>query len=65
MSNSGSLKKSKVGKCRFKRKEYKEFPGGPVVWTQRFHCHGPGVQSLVGGTKIPQALWPKEKKKRV
>ena len=24
-----------------------EFPGGPVVRTSQFHCHGPGVQSLV------------------
>lgn len=55
----------KVGKCRFKRKEYSEFPGGPVVWTQHFHCHGPGVQSLVEGTKIPQASWPEKKKKSI
>ena len=26
----------------------REFPGGPVVWTQCFHLQGPGVQSLVG-----------------
>ena len=25
-----------------------EFPGSPVVGTPRFHCWGPGVQSLVG-----------------
>ena len=35
----------------------REFPGGPVVRTRRFHCHGLG--SIPGwGTKIPQAGWP-------
>ena len=33
-----------------------EFPGGPVVRTRRFHCHGPG--SIPGwGSKILQAMW--------
>ena len=33
-----------------------EFPGDPVVRTQRSHCWGPG--SIPGrGTKIPQAAW--------
>ena len=31
-----------------------EFPGGPVVRTQRFHCRSPG--SIAGqGNEIPQA----------
>ena len=30
-----------------------EFPGGPVVRTQRFHCPRPG-STPGGGTKIPQ-----------
>ena len=32
-----------------------EFPGGPVVETQRFHCHGPGFDSA------SRAAWPKNK----
>ena len=32
---------------------FREFPGGPVVRTPRFHCRGHG--SILGlGTKIPQ-----------
>ena len=39
-----------------------EFPGGPVVKTQRFHCHSP--DSIPGrGTKIPQAVQCGQKKK--
>ena len=50
-----SMKKEK------KREEV--FPGGPVVRTQRFQCHGPG--SIPGwGTKIPQAVQNGQKKKR-
>ena len=38
-------------------------PGGPVVGTQRFHCHGPG--SIPGqGTKILQVTWHGQKKKK-
>ena len=33
----------------------REFPGGPVVGTHHFHCHGSG--SIPGqGTKILQAM---------
>ena len=40
-----------------------EFPGGPVVRTQHFHC--PGLGSIPGwGTKIPQAAWQSQKKKK-
>ena len=31
-----------------------DFPGGPVVRAQRFHCRGPGL-TPGQGTKIPQA----------
>ena len=39
----------------------REFPGGPVVRTLRFHCPGlmPGQ-----GTKIPQAVQHGQKKKK-
>ena len=40
----------------------REFPGGLVVRTRRFHCGGPG--STPGwGTKIPQAAQCGQKKK--
>ena len=40
-----------------------EFPGSPVVRTQRFHCHGLG--SIPGwGTKIPEAAQNGQKKKK-
>ena len=40
----------------YNSKTLREFPGGPVVTTARFHCQGPG--SIPGqGTKIPQATW--------
>ena len=40
----------------------REFPDGPVVRTQHFHCCDLG--SIPGwGTKVPQAVWPKKKKK--
>ena len=39
---------------KFKTLLVQEFPGSPVVRTQRLHCHDPG--SVSGwGTKIPQA----------
>ena len=39
-----------------------EFPGGPVVRTQYFHCCGLG--SIPGWeTKIPQATWCGKKNK--
>ena len=34
--------------------KFGEFTGSPVVRTQHFHCHGPGLISD-WGTKIPQA----------
>ena len=41
--------------------EWREFPGGPVVKTQRFQCHAPG--SIPGvGTKIQQAAQRSQKK---
>ena len=39
-------------------KKSKEFPAGPVVRTQRFHCLGPGW-----GTKILQNKKCRQKKK--
>ena len=43
------------------RQNLREFPGGPVVRPQHFHCRDPG--SIPGwGTNVPQA-WPKKKKK--
>ena len=42
---------------------FREFPGGPVVRTRCFHCHGPG--SIPGwGTKILQATQPKKKERK-
>ena len=39
---------------------HREFPGGPVVRTQCFHCCGLG--SIPGrGTKIPQDVWHGQK----
>ena len=40
-----------------------EFPGGPVVRTQCFHCRGLGSASG-WGTKIPQASQRGQKKKK-
>ena len=43
--------------------KFREFPGGPVVRTPRFHCRGPGL--LPGrATKIPKATWRGQKKKK-
>ena len=40
--------------CLLRLTKAREFPGGPVVRTLRFHCWGPG--SIPGwGTKILQA----------
>ena len=40
-----------------------EFPGGPVVRTWWFHCHGPGsIPSR--GTKLSQAVQHSQKEKR-
>ena len=40
----------------------REFPGGSVVRTPRFHCHGWG--SIPGwGTQIPPIVRPSKKKK--
>ena len=46
--------------------ECREFPGGPVVRTLRFHCPGPRVQSLVGelGSQEPHGIAKKKKKKK-
>ena len=41
----------------------KEFPGSPVVRTRHFHCWGPGSRP-VQGTKILQAMWHSQQKKR-
>ena len=47
---------------QFKRN--REFPGGPVVRTQCFHCCGPRVQSLIGNEDpASHTAWPKKKKK--
>ena len=49
----------------FFTKNYKsrEFPGGPVVKTQRFHCQDPGsIPSR--GTNIPQAMQCSQIKKK-
>ena len=40
---------------RLKRPLSREFPGGPAVRTQRFHCHGPGCNPWLG-TKILQCV---------
>ena len=46
-----------------KKMWYREFPGGPVVKTLSFHCQGPS--SIPGqGTKILQATWCGQKKKK-
>lgn len=45
-------------------KQYRKFPGIPVVRTQRSHCGGPRF-SLWLGTKIPQASRHGQKKKKI
>ena len=46
-----------------KKKDCREFPGSPVVRTPCFTYEGPG--SIPGrGTKIPQAAWRGQKKKK-
>ena len=40
-----------------------EFPGGPVVRTQCFHCLGPGVQSLVRELRYCKLYGTARKKK--
>ena len=47
--------------CPVKITWNKEFPGSPVVRTQRFHCWGPG-SIPAPGAKIPQAAQPKKRK---
>ena len=43
---------------------HREFPGSPVVRTQRFH-HWGDLGSIPGQeTKIPQAMWEKRKRKK-
>ena len=40
-----------------------EFPGGPVIRTQHFHCQGPGL--IPGqGNKIPQVMQCKKRKRK-
>ena len=54
---------SDLGPLTYVKVESREFPGGPVVRTQRFPCWGPG--SIPDpGTKIPQATWHSQKKTR-
>ena len=48
---------------KLKVTDLREFPGGPVVKTWCFHCHGPGsIPSQ--GTKILQATHSVAKKKK-
>ena len=42
-------------KCSINSGGVGEFPGGPVVRTQRFHCRGAGSIPC-RGTKIPKAI---------
>ena len=42
-----------------------QFPGGPVVRTQGFHCHGPRVQSLVGELRSHKLCSAAKKKKKI
>ena len=63
---ASDLEQVEVNKCINELKKKKksrvcgEFPGVPVVRTQRSHCQNPG--SVPGrGTKIPQAIWPGQK----
>ena len=50
-----------VGKF-FKKKWLREFPGGPVAGTKCFHYCGPKFNPW--RTKIPQATWCGQKKKK-
>ena len=53
----------KKKRCHIKTNHIRELPGGPVVRTWCFHCWGPG--SIPGqGTKILQAMWHGQKKKK-
>ena len=48
-----------IGQVSFKKGRFGEFPSGPVVRTQRFHCCDP-----VQATKILQALYPAPPQKK-
>ena len=51
-----------VSFSQVKSTQVREFPGGPVVKTQRFHCGDLG--SIPGqGTKIPQVAWYGQREK--
>ena len=48
----------------FETIQNREFPGGQVVRTVSFHCHGPG--SIPGqGTEILQAMWHGQTNKKL
>ena len=38
------------------KKQTREFSGGPVVRTLRFHCQGSGFDPPDRGTEIPQVM---------
>ena len=43
------------------REAVQDVPGGPAVNTVCFHAvEGSWAQSLIVGTKIPHAMWPKD-----
>ena len=57
LSGSGAYLNEDLKKFSYRRQKRNggEFPGGPVIRTQHFHCRGPGL--IPGwGTKIPQAV---------
>ena len=49
--------------CLQKKRNSWEFPRGPVIRTWHFHYCGPG-SALGRGTKILQAMWHGQKKKK-
>ena len=63
----GCTSLERIGRClsrlKHKNRQWGEFPGGPVVRIQCFHCVGLG--SIPGqGTKILQDAWRGQKKKK-
>ena len=47
----------------FKKFNFGEFPGGPVVRIQHFHYRAPGSIPDRGTKVLPQAVWQGQKKK--
>ena len=54
----------KESENRYKKIGEREFPGGLVVRTQHFHCHGPGSIADQGTEILQVTCRSQEKKER-